>query len=68
MFFKKSNSIIKQAVKEVTKINKEFEEMSIKNEQKSQEIKTSIQKKSVEFQKRKEQRKPLFDTIRSKRQ
>jgi len=66
MLFKKNNSLFKRALNEIKEIDREYNEMAQRNEKKSKEIRSSIQEKSAEFKQRKEKRRAMFNSIRSK--
>lgn len=59
-------SLFKQTKKEMNKLNTEYELMSLNNDLKSSEISKSIQRKSDDFKKRKNEREKHFKIIRSK--
>lgn len=66
MILKPVKRLIKQTKKEMLTLNDEYENMVKSNRLKSREFRNSIQKKSDEFNKRKEERSTHFNFIRNK--
>lgn len=58
--------IIKQASRDISKLNEDFEAMSTKNKRKSTSIKSSLDFKSESLKMRKRERAKHFESIRSK--
>lgn len=66
MFFKSSKALIEQTKYEISKLNNEYEHMSVKNKIESSKVRNSIDQKSTELKKIKQQRLKHFDFIRNK--
>ncbi|PHE92499.1 hypothetical protein COF81_19785 [Bacillus pseudomycoides] len=66
MFRKKINDLFNQTTNEMTKMNKEYEDMKTRNNVNSSGIRSSIQLKSKKFQSRKKEKDAIFDFIRNK--
>ena len=66
MVLKLTKKLFEQTKKEMTSLNDEYEGMVESNRYKSTEIRNSINKKSNEFNKNRENRSKHFDFIRKK--
>ncbi|MEH7223903.1 hypothetical protein V7112_08780 [Bacillus sp. JJ1566] len=60
------NNLFKDTNSEMNKLNKEYEQLSMHNQQRGSDIHESLKKKSSEFNQSKQDRKKHFDIIRNK--
>lgn len=63
---KSTFNLFNKAKKEMTKLNTDFEKISLLNKTKSDEIRNSIEKKSIEISQKKTQRNKHFNFIHKK--